>query len=313
MSVRGHWCTHDLSISDELLKHLQTNVDFINLEEKELESNGFTRCVDAPQVPNHIYYEGYFHGLSTTSGAANSINPRLGDSMMKPAAPLTLRAFICVFKEHNENWLNDAIKDTFIEKLKLQKQLFCDFAVQIHFGDHIDSKNIGWHMDSVNSMLHLALSLHGKRGVYYKVNKDMKSIINSNDNDLDTKENDLEYKDGEIKIKWQNEGNAYLSSPYAYLHGVEYPEIEWKDRIIACQCRWLINMDQYNIMINHAREWEQVMNQITDVLRKSKVMMPTLQQVLEMEKLIVKKQSNKDIREGDKRIPVKNDNTCAIL
>ena len=307
MSVRGAWCIQESSISDELLSHLQSNINFVSLEEKELESNGFTRCIDMPSIPNHIYYEGYFHGLSSTSGAVNSMNPRLGLNMMKPAAPISLRAFINSFKELNKIWINNAVKDTFIEKLGLSLNLFCDFAVQIHFGDHIDDKSIGWHMDSVNSMLHLAISLHGRRALYYKTNKDMVKLNNNeekaNDNDDDKKER--------IKIKWQNAGQVYLSSPYAFMHGVEYPKCEWKDKIIAIQCRWLFDMDQYNLIIDHHKEWIIVMNQITHNLRNANVKIPNLSQVIEMEQKIAKKQTSSDVEKM--KTKTEKEDTCIIL
>ena len=171
MSKRGKWCMQNLSIDADLLQHLQSNVDFLQMEEKELESSGFTKCVDQPALPNHIYYEGYFHGLEVTSGAVHSINPRRGEDMMKPAAPLPLRAFLAVFRERNAFWLRPALKGTFIDSLSLTPNVLSDLAVQFHFGDHMGSEHVVWHYDAVNSMLHLALSLHGSRSLYYERNK----------------------------------------------------------------------------------------------------------------------------------------------
>lgn len=70
---------------------------------------------------------------------------------------------------------------------------------------------------------------------------------------------------------------------------MEYPQSAYDDRIIAVQCRWLIDTKQYTQMtVNHHSEWKSTLNQITDILRKSVVQIPTLQQVMEMEQIITK-------------------------
>ena len=212
MSARGNWCLHDyLEIRDDLLQYFQSHIDFISFQEEELESNGFTKCVDQPKKPHHIYYEGYFHGMET-SEHISSLNPRTGSDMMKPAAPLSLRAFIASFKDLNEKWINMAIKDSFIENMGLRTHLFSDFAVQIHFGDHIDSDHVVWHYDSFNSALHLALSLHGRRALYYKPNDGMTDLTNGHG---ECTNNDA---DSNYRVHWQNAGSCYLSSPYSFVH-----------------------------------------------------------------------------------------------
>ena len=147
-----------------------------------------------------------------TPDAVKSLNPRMGNDMMKPAAPTPLRAFISAFKEINAFWIEPAIKDTFIEKMDLKPQLFSDFAVQIHFGDHIDSEHVVWHYDSVNSMLHLALSLHGRRALYYKPNSGMTELTNGLGECKDTA------RGADYRVEWQDAGSAYLSSPYSFIH-----------------------------------------------------------------------------------------------
>ena len=59
-------------LSDELLEYLREDAVFV----EELEgAPGFARCVDYPDVPNHVYYEGYFHGLRDPAPFW-SVNPR---------------------------------------------------------------------------------------------------------------------------------------------------------------------------------------------------------------------------------------------
>ena len=65
---------------------------------------------------------------------------------------------------------------------------------------------------------------------------------------------------------------------------MEYAESGYEDRIIAVQCRWLIDAQQYTQMtVDHHAEWTDTLNQITKVLSDSVVEMPTLKQVQEME------------------------------
>eukprot|EP01084_Bolivina_argentea_P182936 315743_1 len=293
---RGAWCIHDyLQISDQLLHHLQNTSYFMSMPQDKLTDNGFIRAIDYKEVPNHIYYEGYFHALHT-SDAIPSLNPRFGKSMMKPAAPLSLRAFIILFKQLNKIWIKNAIQDTFIQKLNLSQNLFSDIAVQMHFGDEIDfsAGYTGFHKDFINSILHFSVSLRGKRSVYYVPNEDMKMVDNGNNRDKYT-------INSETKFLHQNEGNCYLGSLYAFYHGVVYPETSWNNRIIAIQCRLLLSLDEYMKIKQFSiyNELNNGMNHITEILHKSKIVVPTLEQVLQMEQNIIQNEINQQLSVQD--------------
>ena len=47
---RGGWYMHSDRMSDDVYKYIQKNIGWNKLNEKHLESNGFFRCIDYPQV-----------------------------------------------------------------------------------------------------------------------------------------------------------------------------------------------------------------------------------------------------------------------
>jgi len=75
-------------------------------DEKEIQSHGYFKCVDYPELTEHNYYEGYFHSKST-SKAVLSVHPRKGYEYQKIAAPLPLRAFYGSLRRINSDWIND--------------------------------------------------------------------------------------------------------------------------------------------------------------------------------------------------------------
>ena len=212
------------------------------------------------------------------------MNPRKAMPMKKPAAPLVLRAFIQAFKKKNKNLLKQAIKGTFIDELNLSDELFCDLAVQVHYGDEVGDKNIGWHRDAINSIMHLSLSLKGKRALYYKTNGAMVTTDNKQTNNNDVKSDENEAKHEPItKIQWQSEGDCYLSQPYGFLHGVNYPKTRWNSRIIAIQCRLLMTPNEFKEVYSKSKEFPKAMDQISQVISQNSVVIPTLQEIKSME------------------------------
>lgn len=93
------------TISSELRQYLIEHVECFRAEEKDLEALEFFRCVDHRSIPNHIYYEGYYHGL-THSKTEEFLHPRMGVSWAKTAAPVTLRAFAEAVRRKNSSWID---------------------------------------------------------------------------------------------------------------------------------------------------------------------------------------------------------------
>ena len=77
------------SMTPSLLAFVREGCAMMEWAEHELTpARGFHACIDYPQLQAHRYYEGYFHALASTSGCVDSLNPRYGTPMAKPAAPL---------------------------------------------------------------------------------------------------------------------------------------------------------------------------------------------------------------------------------
>lgn len=252
-------------LEPELLKYLQ-NASIFQLPEAELESNGFKACIDYPTQPKHKYYEGYFHSLPQST-PKHSLNPRHFVPFDKPAAPMELRAFYTAFREINNF---DSLKDK-LDPGNTRKQFelgwhFADLAVQMHFGVEIKDDNLAWHQDTINSMLHLALSVKGCRGLH---------LVHTTP-DADDDQKHVEHQE----YVANRAGDVYLSSPYTFRHAVHYPKTrDFSDRIIAVQARFLLDMNTLT---------EDVGSQhvITKWLEEAKIRLPTLTEVLEVAKKI---------------------------
>lgn len=213
-------------LSQELLSYLQAEKMF-NLSAEEIldaENSGFTPCIDYPRLTadptRHVYYEGYFHTLATNQPAV-SINPRNGCLMQKPAGPIRLRAFGCLLRELNQDWLAALAEE--VPTLKpLLPYVFADAAVQIHLGYQVDLQHVGYHTDNQNSGLHCALSIRGTRGVHLcRVRETASEVYDQ-------------------VVQWQKPGRFYVSSPAAVQHGVQHIDNKtWEDRVIAVQFRFL--------------------------------------------------------------------------
>mmetsp|Transcript_16699 Transcript_16699/g.27571 ORF Transcript_16699/g.27571 Transcript_16699/m.27571 type:complete len:332 (+) Transcript_16699:48-1043(+) len=264
----------DLKIEDNVLEFLQ-NDELFRLDERGLRlSKFFEKCVDNPKLKDHYYYEGYFHGLEE-GNAIVSLHPRKGINFSKPAAPERLRAFIVAMREKNKGWA---------EKLSTRLQKECkkggswlaglitrgkvagDLAVQVHWGETITGPDINWHIDGSNSMIHFGLSIRGKRTLRTKTARSQTSKLD------DEIEKELQ----------QSAGNAYLASPAMVRHGVEYFQCDWKDRVIAIQCRMLLTDEDRNEYFNSFADSNDLL-ETTEIVAKcfmdADVQMPTLDDV----------------------------------
>jgi len=245
-------------MDDELLQYIQ-RASVFNLPEDKLESNGFKKEIDYPTKLNHNYYLGYFHSLPK-EGPQYSLNPRIFEPFDKPAAPIELRAFYTAFREVNDfKSLRDKLPEGNTRKQFDRSWHFADLAIQIHFGDEIKDKLLGWHQDSINSMLHLAMAVEGCRGLH---------VVHIQDNE--EKEEYIANRPGDV----------YLSSPYVFRHAVHYPYTKsFSDRIVAIQARFLLDMDTLN------RDTD-AMHIITNWLNETEVRLPTYAEVIEVEQKI---------------------------
>jgi len=149
--------------------------------------------------------------------------------------------------------------------------LFGDLAIQFHFGQQVADKDLGWHTDSSNSILHMATAIHGRRALHsHRAKKHMD-------------------KEALEVVEWQNPGDIYLSSPALFMHSVEYPENpKWETRIIAIQSRFLVTYHDYNCMRSTRFQggipWKMLLSLVSLSLSEAKFTVPTLAQIKQMEK-----------------------------
>ena len=95
----------------------------------------------------------------------DGVDPRTGSEMPKPPAPLHLRAFCVALREVNHAALQkiaeSAPDGSTVRQLICEGKAFADIAFQVHHGAEVTASQVNWHTDASNSLMHLALGLHG--------------------------------------------------------------------------------------------------------------------------------------------------------
>jgi hypothetical protein len=231
-------------LSTGVLEYLR-KAECFSIPEQKLEAAGISKHQDYPQVQSHRYYEGYYHGARTPIPIA-SVNPRRPyEQILKPAAPIQIRAFLQAFRKANQHWLESLgrtlQKSETVSCVRLADLIqrgfnFADIALQIHAGGEVGSEDIGWHQDGLNSILHMAVSIHGTRTLHTQLARTASGVYEEEATD-------------------QTGGDVYVSSPSAFRHGVRYPQIDqWSERVVALQCRLLLTMeDQATLYVSSKR------------------------------------------------------------
>ena len=100
------------------------------------------------------------------------------------AAPTELRAFIEAMRRANAPRLVEALRGAAAEgnsdnklvakvlQLIEKGRVFADIAVQIHAGQAVETRDVGWHTDGPNSIIHAALSIAGSRALHSRRHAD---------------------------------------------------------------------------------------------------------------------------------------------
>eukprot|EP00164_Ancoracysta_twista_P000896 GFYU01001180.1.p1 GENE.GFYU01001180.1~~GFYU01001180.1.p1 ORF type:complete len:316 (+),score=51.63 GFYU01001180.1:214-1161(+) len=256
----------------DVLAYLQADAIF-NLREGDMEGAGFERHVDHKHKLEHIYYEGYFHTKPRVRAPIRSVHPRFGHSYDKPAGSDRMYCFIEALRRANagvleamERRLPTHESGNNFRTLLQSGDAFADWSVQYHWGETIEVPDILWHNDAPNSLLHLALSVQGRRAIHGRL---------APDNSSDTKTADVSH--------WLDPGHMYVSSPWAFTHGVEYPAHRPESPIIAVQCRFLTTPDDWMYLNEYGKQWYSVMKTITNVLATHELVSPTLEQITAIE------------------------------
>eukprot|EP00092_Neocalanus_flemingeri_P011347 GFUD01012227.1.p1 GENE.GFUD01012227.1~~GFUD01012227.1.p1 ORF type:complete len:310 (+),score=70.34 GFUD01012227.1:95-1024(+) len=272
LGQNGLFTMKEKGMEPDLLTFLQEDA-WLQQSDEELLTIGFRQTADNPYLENHHYFEGYFHGQKENH-PIQSLNPRDGQKMEKPAAPARIRAFIQATQEKNQNILAK-LPGCFHENspmgnLFASGNALCDLAIQIRYGTGIVQDHLNWHVDTFNSMVHMGVALQGVRTLHVRRVED----------------------DGKITkhSKPQVPGDIYLSSPAAFKHAVGHETLQRNDRIVAIQCRVLMTVEDYaNVHKEFTEEptkKREALDNIAKLLKEEVFSVPTLEEVkLTLEKL----------------------------
>jgi len=278
---RGPFAIKTGKISDELLELIlgdESGCCLLSGREELLQGNGgFIEANDYPvDVPGFKRYkvEGFQHGLAT-HGEVEGLQVRGGFTTKIQPANQLLRSFVRAVIEKNKKLL-DHITDALPEDCSMLRELFStrrclsDLAVQISHGDAQGHPNIPLHLDNVNSLLHMAISLKGSRTLLIGYPDDRHSVQFSLD---------------------QSAGCVYLTTPWAFRHGVNWPAQAWEDRAIAVQCRTLMTVEENKQVFSQisGRE-EELASCVADVLEQHNLLIPTVKEVMTMSESLLREE-----------------------
>lgn len=209
-------------IGPSLLDRFQ-HLPMFTCPEPELESFGMNQAVDYPKRKQHIYHEGYYH-TQFHSKPIFSRNPRSGVDFMKPAAGEFLNSFYEAMRKANKKifdelsaqlWQSALTRSAESPEQDICGQLsrwvsdgfhFSDLSIQIHYGTAINNEQLFWHSDAENSLVHLGLTVRGKRVLHSKRAEHPDALV-------------------EEVTEEQRPGSLYLSTSTLMNHAPEYPEV----------------------------------------------------------------------------------------
>ncbi len=282
-------------IPSDLLDYLQSIEIFTHPSASALEQDsrfdkrmGDSRLNDWCLPSPHIYFEAIFHGSTTSSDLpAIHFNQRFGRKLT-PAAPIQLRAFVLATRVKNEDWIIQGLKraitrkklfeNSLLERLLIyvkQEKLFTSIAVQVHWGRPLSGNNFGWHKDSRASLLHMGITIHGKRALHYL-----------------QREGNCTTNAFEEVVVMQEPGKVYLSSPTSVLHAPEFTDCSFESRAISIMCRFLCFSDELNffgrVKSEQFVEAEniQMLQILAEVIKEGTLSLPTIEEVLDMQRVL---------------------------
>jgi hypothetical protein len=288
------------SMDMELYTWIFNNSTLFDVSEAELPKLGFLSDLDDIVYTDggdggpHRYYEGYFHGLPSPALHRGSAHPRYGRKLLdKKAAPTRFRAFLTAFRQVNP-WLGELMKtlsremqrrgyDMLAKLFTRNELMFSDLAVQVHFGD--EQKPI-WHNDAINSILHMAITMHGKRSLHTLLHKERPdeehTIFVANGRNPETGQQRRDYNNIDMKrgfVNPQAPADVYISSPTGFIHGVTYPTSSYGERTIAVQCRLLMTKKEFWQMFDIDQdEWFRIIAEhVTPLLSHADLQLPSFE------------------------------------
>lgn len=277
--INDHERVPFIMIQSKLSEKIYGNLlklDIFQANETDLQRFGLQKAIDYPRSRDtHIYYEGYFHSLPTNQ-PIKSRNPRSGAEFNKPAAPLYVRSFYESFRRKNSHILDDLrilLNDSAMSRSSedpyqdvcgvLAKWIgdglaFSDISVQLHYGSKIKGDELFWHSDAENSLLHLGITIHGRRMLHMKFADSPKGIVTEH-------------------LEEQNPRDIYFSSSTLMNHAPEYPDTTWESRIIALQSRILYTTSELKGFRAKRTEasWRSLTSILSTILSSNDLFMPS--------------------------------------
>jgi len=287
--VRGPFSLKTGNISEDVLQYLLQDRFLLQPTEKLLLS-GFVKAndyyVDTPGFDTTEYkkiryrkrykIEGFFHALPTMESVP-AMQSRHGFLHAELSAPKPIKSFVRSFISKNKKFFDDITNtfppDTTMRRLFKEGNMLSDLSIQITHGDAAGPPYIGYHVDNINSILHLALSIAGGSRTLH---------IGYTDPNIEKSQYTL----------CQERGNMYLSSPWVFRHSVQFPEQSWDERVIAIQCRTLYTPAESVAIMNEFKEGKyqrdqyEMADSIAGIMDKYTILMPTLDEVKEVENVL---------------------------
>eukprot|EP01102_Stenamoeba_stenopodia_P013547 TRINITY_DN4411_c0_g1_i1.p1 TRINITY_DN4411_c0_g1~~TRINITY_DN4411_c0_g1_i1.p1 ORF type:complete len:387 (-),score=73.57 TRINITY_DN4411_c0_g1_i1:131-1291(-) len=194
-------------------------------DHKYYESLCHTLLIESPNPQDHVI-------KSASARFANRRERLTIDSHLIPATA-EIGAFIDALKEVNHDYFVHLEKSLVAAKMapELAKS-FVDgtlrnVAIQYHFGKASRTAQQTQHLDHINSSLHMAVTLNGRRSVAF-------GLPFADDGDTNYATFNME------------KGDIYLTSPTAIYHGIGVPDLKEPERSVALQYRTLLNVKDGN-------------------------------------------------------------------
>ncbi|KAL9186755.1 hypothetical protein ACHAXT_010475 [Thalassiosira profunda] len=243
--------------------------------------------------PPVYVYEGYYHGLRTEGTVySRNPNPLIGKDFDKPAAGRFTRAFYEAVREVNGEIFERLRKELlaastydvtgnkdvcYVLAWWIQRGYhFGDLSVQIHYGKENEDKlasGRAWHTDAENSLLHLAVTLRGRRVLHSK------RIRGRENNSTLLRGQQLNAM--EEVLEEQTPGSVYLSSSTLMRHAPQFFDTDYDTRAIAIHARFLYTSEEVDHFrrVRTKESWERLTSVLANTLAAADVRMPSLAQV----------------------------------
>lgn len=267
-----------------------------------------------------------WHSVHGWGWEANAFVPRAASICHLKRAPRRLLAFMECFREVNYGcwaavlarleglkhevdprdhdladvpWLVDVLS-----RAMRKRGHFGNMEAQVWWGQ--DNMSTRSHKDGATSLLHLSITLSGRRSVRVGAFEDPRvPMVRDPSTNRRAQENvwvdDIWYQ-GRLQTIELHPGMVYCSAPFIFEHGVMYERCAQQDPIIAVQCRFafpdLADAERINALRNTAmrKVTTVVAETIRDAGDAGELRMPTLKEVQTAERCIAYSESK--IAEG---------------